>query len=54
MLWNGIECFVFGRRQTGYFALRKLDGTKIHNSAKAKDLILLESAKTLLTEISPE
>ena len=50
VLWHGIECFVFGRRQTGYFALRKLDGTKIHNSAKAKDCILLESAKTLLIE----
>lgn len=53
VMWNGIECFVFGRRKTGYFALRKLDGTKIHSSAKVKDLTLLESAKTLLTEMSP-
>jgi len=50
VLWNGIECFIFGRRKTGYFDLRKLDGTKIHASAKAKDCLLLESARTFLTE----
>jgi len=50
VLWEGLECFVFGRRETGYFDLRKLDGTKVHASAKAKDCILLESAKTFLTE----
>jgi hypothetical protein len=48
VLWNKIECFVFGRRKTGYFELRTLDGTKIHASAKAKDLVLLETANTLL------
>ena len=48
VLWNSIECFVFGRRKTGYFELRTLDGTKIHASAKAKDLKILESANTLL------
>lgn len=49
-LWKGIECFIIGRRKTGYFDLRKLDGTKIHASAKAKELSLLERAKTLLIE----
>jgi hypothetical protein len=34
--WRGIECFVFGRRKTGYFDLRKLDGTKVHSSVKAR------------------
>ncbi|CAG0997713.1 hypothetical protein METP3_03077 [Methanosarcinales archaeon] len=48
VLWNNIECFVFGRRKTGYFELRKLDGTKIHASAKAKELTLLETANTFL------
>jgi N6-L-threonylcarbamoyladenine synthase len=48
VLWNNIECFVFGRRKTGYFELRKLDGTKIHASGKAKELTLLETANTLL------
>ena len=48
--WSGIDCFIFGRRTTGYFALRTLTGEKICASAKASSLTLLESAKTLLTE----
>jgi len=48
VLWNNIECFVFGRRKTGYFELRTLDGTKVHASAKAKELTLLETANTFL------
>ena len=48
VLWKNIECFVFGRRKTGYFELRKLDGTKIHASAKAKELTLVESSNTFL------
>ncbi|MCG2794821.1 MAG: hypothetical protein L6427_02940, partial [Actinomycetia bacterium] len=47
---NREECFVFGRRSSGYFDLRKVDGTKVHSSAAAGDLVLLESANTLLTE----
>ena len=53
VLYNRVECFIFGRRKTGYFALRKLDGTKIHSSAKHTKLTLLENAKTLLTERRP-
>ncbi len=52
VLWNNIECFVFGRRKTGYFELRKLDGRKIHASGKAKELTFLESTNTFLTELS--
>lgn len=48
--FDGRECFITGRRATGYFALRTLDGEPIHNSAKAKDLRLLETRKTYLTE----
>jgi len=50
VLWKGIECFVFGRRKTGYFDIRMLNGHKLSSSAKAKDLKLLENFKTLLTE----
>lgn len=50
VLWHGIECFIFGRRKTGYFDLRKLDGTKVHASARASELRLLERAKTFLVE----
>ena len=49
-LYKNIECFIFGRRKTGYFDLRKLNGLKIHASAKAEDCILLETSKTFLTE----
>jgi len=46
--YKGKECYVFGRRATGYFDLRLLDGTKVHASAKAQDCKLLESASTWL------
>lgn len=48
--WNGMECFIFGRRSTGYFELRKLDGTRVHSSVKHSELSLLETAKTFLIE----
>jgi hypothetical protein len=44
------ECFIFGRRTSGYFDLRTLDGTKIHASANYKKLKLLEPRKGYLTE----
>jgi hypothetical protein len=50
VLFQQTECFIFGRRNTGYFDLRTLDGTKVHASAKAKELRLLEFASTLLIE----
>ena len=50
VLWKGIECFIFGRRTTGYFDLRKLDGTKVYASVSYKQISLLERAKTLLIE----
>ena len=49
VLWKNVECFIFGRRKTGYFDIRKLNGDKIHSSAKVGDLRLLESFGTLLT-----
>lgn len=51
VLWRGIECFIFGRRQKGYFDLRNIyNNQKVTVSANVKDLTLLETAKTLLTE----
>ncbi len=51
VLWNKIECFIFGRRKTGYFDLRQLNGTKVNLSAKAAGLTLLQSAGTFLIDI---
>jgi hypothetical protein len=48
--FQGQECFVFGRRSTGYFDLRLLDGTKIHASANAKHIKRLERGNTFLIE----
>ena len=48
--FEGKECFIFGRRNTGYFDIRTLDGTKIHASASVKKLELLEKGKSLLWE----
>jgi len=46
--FNGAAGFIFGRRSSGYFDIRSLDGTKIHASAKHTDLVLLERASSLL------
>ncbi len=48
--YQGRECFIFGRRQKGYFDLRLLDGTIIHRAASVKKLQLIEASRTLLTE----
>ena len=44
------DCFIFGRRSSGYFDIRKLDGTIIHRSASYKKLELLEARKSYLQE----
>ena len=50
VLYNGIECYIFGRRSSGYFDLRLLDGTKISAGVSYKRLKLLECRKTILTQ----
>jgi hypothetical protein len=45
-----MECYIFGRRASGYFDLRSLDGTKITPSVSYTRLKLLEKRKTILTE----
>ena len=50
VLYNNIECFIFARRSSGYFDIRKLDGTKIRPSVSYKKLKKLEMRKTYLTE----
>lgn len=48
--YNKEICFIFGRRTSGYFNIRKLDGTVIHKSANFKKIKLIEKSKTLLWE----
>ena len=44
----GMECFISGRRSSGYFVLKTLDGKNIHQSASYKKLVLLERSTTNL------
>ncbi len=48
--YQGEPCFIFGRRNSGYFDIRKLDGTKVHASASYKKLKLLSKTTSLLCE----
>jgi len=41
VLYEGQECFVFGRRTSGYFDLRKLDGAKVSPSINWRKLKLM-------------
>ena len=51
--FNGQECFVFGRRSSGSFDVRLLDGTKLIAGVSYKKLKLIEHSKTVLTERRP-
>ncbi|MBO0792846.1 MAG: HNH endonuclease, partial [Ktedonobacteraceae bacterium] len=46
----GTVCFVFGRRSSGYFDLRMLDGTKVRASANCKHLKIVQKAEAFLVE----
>ena len=48
--YGGQVGFIFGRRSSGYFDIRKLNGEAIHKSASYKKLKLLDTRKTLLLE----
>jgi hypothetical protein len=48
--YENITCFVFGRRSSGYFDLRTLDGTKVSASASYQKLNVIQRASALLVE----
>ena len=50
VLYDNKECFIFGRRASGYFDIRMLDGTKLSASVSYKKLKLLERRKTILMQ----
>ena len=50
VLYKNEECFIFGRRLSGGFDIRKLDGTKVSASVSHKKLKLLEPRCSYLTE----
>lgn len=50
VLYQGQECFIFGRRATGRMDIRFLDGTHINASVGYKNLKLIEPRSNYLTE----
>lgn len=49
--YNGKQYFIFGRRKTGYFDIRSLNGEKVNKgSISCKKLKLVETVKSYLTE----
>jgi len=51
VLYNGTECFIFGRRSSGAFDIRLMDGTKVHAGINYKKLKFVESSRTYLTTL---
>lgn len=50
VLYKGQECFIFGRRAGGRFAVRLLDGTKLNEQISYKKLKFLEPRKNIICE----
>ena len=48
VLYDGIECFVWGRRTSGSFLLRRLDGANVRDGVSYKHLKLLERSQNYL------
>lgn len=50
VLYNDIECFITGKRTSGYFQLKTFDGTVVSQSVSNKRLKLLEPIKGWLID----
>ena len=48
VLYQDKECFIWGRRSTGYMLLKLLDGTKVKDGVSYKELKLLERSSNYL------
>lgn len=46
--FDGQDCFIWGRRTSGYFVVKTIEGKVIHNSASSKKLKLVERASNYL------
>ena len=49
VLYNGTECFVFGRRSTGSFDVRLINGNKVQAGVNCKKLRFLEVSRRFIT-----
>lgn len=50
VLHKSCECFIFGKRTSGYFDLRTLDGIVINRSASWKQIRKLQTSQTMLVQ----
>ena len=48
--FNNIECFVYGRRTSGYFDLRDIDNNKIYTAAHIRNIKLLRHERSIIYE----
>ena len=48
--FSGKECFIWGRRTSGYFVVKTIDGKVVHNSASYKKLKLLERSNNYIIQ----
>lgn len=48
--YQGQVCFITGRRTTGYFALKDIEGNLMHKSASWKKLTLIETEKNYIIQ----
>ena len=46
--YNGQLCLIHGRRSSGYFDIRKPDGTRVHPSIHYRNIMLVEHTNTKL------
>ena len=46
----GIECFIWGKRTSGSFMLKQIDGTKINDGTNYKKLKLLERTNSYIVQ----
>ena len=58
-LFDKVRCigqtgFIFGRRSSGYFDVRRLGGVKLSSGISYRKLTLLEKRSTYLTELRKE
>ena len=50
ILFNNIKCFIYGRRQRGYFLLKTIEGKTIHTDAPCNKIKLLQRSKRFLID----
>ena len=48
--YNGAECFIYGRRATGSFDIRLIDGTKVHAGVNCKKLHFIQISNSFLAK----